>query len=426
MVDDLPSAGSRGGRQVGTLLFLTAVILAAVVVIVGSWPWPRERKPEALSRSSDPSSLGSGQERIANYVGEAACLECHPGESALHTRSGHSQTLRRAERSSIIAWLNGKTVSDPKYPDVRWTYQVRDQKLVVERTIGAQTESLALDYGLGSGKHGLTFVAIQGDKTRLDPSGVEHRLSYLANSPRLDITPGQERTPRERHHGNAAETVAFGHPMGPNQLRDCLGCHSTLTSTVARNRLETSTLMPNVSCERCHGPGRDHVDAARRGETDLTMRMGNDRGQPFVEVNLCGECHRLPRLVSPSSISPDNPGIVRFQGVGISMSACYAKGVGNLRCTTCHDPHDRASNDHAHYEAACLSCHRSAPAEKLCPISPAKNCIGCHMPQREVRGNGVFTNHWIRKPTPTQADPPKSQAAVQGARPSSLNKHDLN
>jgi formate-dependent nitrite reductase cytochrome c552 subunit len=139
--------------------------------------------------------------------------------------------------------------------------------------------------------------------------------------------------------------------------------------------------------------------------------MGNDRGQPFVEVNLCGECHRLPRLVSPSSISPDNPGIVRFQGVGISMSACYAKGVGNLRCTTCHDPHDRASSDHTHYDTACLSCHRSAPAQKPCPISPAANCVGCHMPRREVSGNGVFTDHWIRKPTATRADPSKSQAA---------------
>jgi len=415
MVDDLPS-GSRRVRQVGTLVVLTAIILAAIVMIVGSWPWRREPKPELLSRSSgDPSSsLGSGQERIANYLGEAACLECHPGESALQGRSGHGRTLRRAERSPIIAWLNGKSVSDPKYPDVRWSYQVRDKRLIVERTIGGRTESLALDYGLGSGKHGVTFVAIQGEKTELDPSGMEHRLSYLANSPRLAITPGQEGSPRVRHHGDTAESVAFGHPLGRDRLKECFGCHATLTSTVAPNRLETATLLPNVSCERCHGPGRDHVDAARRGETDLNMRMGHDRVQPWVEVNLCGECHRLPRSVSFSSISPDNPGIVRFQGVGVSMSACYAKGLGGLRCTTCHDPHDRASSDHTHYEAACLSCHRSAPAQKACPISPAKNCIGCHMPRRDVPGNGTFTDHWIRKPSPRAregADPPKAEAA---------------
>ena len=97
------------------------------------------------------------------------------------------------------------------------------------------------------------------------------------------------------------------------------------------------------------------------------------------------------------------------------MSACYAKGVGGLRCTTCHDPHDRASSDHTHYETACLNCHRSAPAQKACPISPAANCIGCHMPRREVRGNGTFTDHWIRKPSVPAlkgADPPKAAQAM--------------
>ncbi len=414
MVDDLPSAGSSGSRRVGTMLFLTAIILAAVGVIAGYWPWSRAPILQSVSRSSanlSPAS-GSGQERIAKYVGQASCSECHPGESALQRRSGHDRTLRLAERSPIIDLLDGKSVSDPKYPDISWSFQMRDKRLVVERTTGGTSESLALDYALGSGKHGVTFVAIAGEKTKFDPSGIEFRLSYLANNPRLAITPGQERSPQFEQHGLAVHSPAFGQPMGPDQLRQCFGCHVTLSSTGTRNRLQTATLVPNVSCERCHGPGGDHVDAARSGESDLNMPMAGDRDPPWVEVNMCGECHRLPssKSVSWSSIRPDNPGIVRFQGVGVSMSACYAKGVGGLRCTTCHDPHDRASNDQGHYEAACLSCHRSAQAQKACPISPAANCIGCHMPRREIRGNGVFTDHWIHKPTPARAPTPTNAA----------------
>jgi len=417
MVDDLAS-GSRRVRQVGALLFLTAIILAAVVMIFGSQPWLREPKPEPLSRTfGDPSSsLERRQERIANYVGGAACLECHPGESALQGRSGHDRTLRRAERSTIIAWLNGKTVNDPEHPGVKWSYQVRDKRLIVERTIGDRTESLALDYGIGSGKHGVTFVAIQGhQKTELDPSGLEHRLSYLAAGPRLAMTPGQARSREEDPHHVGSVSVPFGRPLSVARFQECFGCHATLTSTVARNRLETTTMLPNVSCERCHGPGRAHVDAARQGLTELTMRMGQDRVQPSVEVGLCGECHRLPTSIASSAIHSDNLAIVRFQGVGVSMSACYADGLSGLRCTTCHDPHDRASSDHSHYEAACLSCHRSAPTQKVCPVSPAANCIGCHMPRREILGNGTFTDHWIRKPGPPPrggADPPKTEATA--------------
>ena len=294
-------------------------------------------------------------------------------------------------------------MSDPTNPHVKWSYHVRDKRLVVERTAGDRTETLALDYGLGSGRHGVTFVAIQGEKTKVDPSGIEHRLSYLADSPRLAITPGQEATRQDQPSGKAAGATVFGRPLGPDNLKACLRCHATVTSTAFPNRLDAATLVPNVSCERCHGPGREHVDAARRGETELNMPMGHEPAQPWMEVNRCGECHRLPRLVSDSSIRPENPGIVRFQGVGISMSACYAKGEGRLRCTTCHDPHDRPSRDQVHYEAACLSCHRSAPAQKACPVSPTANCVGCHMPRREVPGNGTFTDHWIRKPPPAQA-----------------------
>jgi hypothetical protein len=414
MGDDLPSAGSRGGRQLGTIVFLIAVILVAGVVIAQYWPWrpDAERGPDSRSSSVLTSPSGTGQERTAKYVGPASCSECHPGESALQRRSGHDRTLGLAERSPIVEWLNGKSISDPKYPDINWSYHVRDKRLVVDRTRGGRTDSLPLDYAVGSGKHGVTFVAIELGKTDSRPGGIEHRLSYLASSPRLDITPGQEGSQRDPHDSVAAQRVGFGRGIGVDQLRNCFGCHSTVTSTAAPGLLDTAALLPNVSCERCHGPAGDHVEKARRGETDLTMPMGQDPVEPWVEVNLCGQCHRVPRAVSGSSISPDNPGIVRFQGVGISVSACYAGGQGNLRCTTCHDPHDRASSDHSHYEAACLSCHRSAQAQKACPISPAANCVGCHMPRREVRGNGVFTDHWIRKPAPTRALPPKNAAVA--------------
>ncbi len=43
MVGDLPSAGTRGGRQVGKIVFLITVTLAAVVVIAQPWAWPRAK-----------------------------------------------------------------------------------------------------------------------------------------------------------------------------------------------------------------------------------------------------------------------------------------------------------------------------------------------------------------------------------------------
>jgi hypothetical protein len=370
-------------------------------------------------------------ERITGYVGARTCRECHPGESALSARSGHSRTLWPAKAgpnpNPIVAWLDGKTWKDPEIPEVAWSYHVRDGSLVAEVTAMGRTETHPLDYGFGSGTHGVTFVALQpAAEPGLDPPGIEHRLSYFAADRRLGITPGQERpegasdrTTKERHD------VPMGNPLTPDRIQQCFGCHSTLTSTVASNRLEPATLIPNVSCELCHGPGRSHVEAARRGETELAMRFGRDRVEASVEVGFCGGCHRLPRVVVSSKLRPDNPDIVRFQGVGISLSSCYADGLTGLRCTSCHEPHSRVSTDGTAYEAVCLSCHgadsRAAPKPKPppCPVSPGTNCLDCHMTRRAVGGNGTFTDHWIRKPEPAPAGmgpaaPPGSRSPAGG------------
>jgi hypothetical protein len=340
-------------------------------------------------------------------------MECHVGESALQKRSGHDRTLHPAARNPIVAWLNGRSATDPRYPEVGWSYQIRDDQLVVDRTAGGRAAALVLDYALGSGKHGMTFVALRADPNKPASPAIEHRLSYLADGRRLTITPGQEANSQDPHDGDNPGVTAFGNPLGPVRLRDCFGCHATWISPIIPGPSEAPSMIPHVRCERCHGPGRHHVDAARRGETDLTMRMGPGRDPPNVEVERCGECHRLPMLVPGSWIRPDNPAIVRFQGVGISKSACYADGRGGLRCTTCHDPHDRASRDHAVYEAACISCHRSVPTWNVCPVSPALGCVDCHMPRRELPGNGVFTDHWIRKPAATGRGAGKPAGPVQ-------------
>ena len=85
MVENLSIAGTGRGRRLGTAVFLVAIILAAAVVIGRSWPWRPEIKPEPLSPSAADlaASNARGQEQLKSYVGEAACGECHPGESAL-------------------------------------------------------------------------------------------------------------------------------------------------------------------------------------------------------------------------------------------------------------------------------------------------------------------------------------------------------
>jgi hypothetical protein len=175
-------------------------------------------------------------------------------------------------------------------------------------------------------------------------------------------------------------------------------------------------MIPNVSCERCHGPGRAHVAAARRGapEAELSLPFGPDRWSANTLLTLCGTCHRHPSESEPDQLVPEDSSLARFQPVGIIQSRCFKESGGAFSCVTCHDPHARVSSVRGSYEAVCLSCHGggglpAAPArataghaEKTrrdgnsCPVSPRGGCVECHMPRVDAGQNVLYADHWIR------------------------------
>ena len=328
---------------------------------------------------------------VTAFVGARACQECHPGEYDAYTRSGHSLTLRDAADAPGARWFDGKTFPDPEQPGVTWSYLLQDHRLTAIRRAGERTEPFPLDYAFGSGHRAVTFVSM----TKADPGswgGQEHRLSYFRHLGSVGLSPGQEQGPDQ-----VAGTTPVGRILSSKQIYRCFNCHSTSTSAYPARELDPETLIPNVSCERCHGPGRSHVEAARRGRTGLAMPSGAEGGTAESQLRMCGECHRLPEVAPSGSIRPDNDLLARFQPIGLMQSRCYLRSDGRLRCVTCHDPHDRPSRDRLTYEAACLECHGTG-RKSACPVSPRSGCIACHMPRREAVSGALFADHWIRIP----------------------------
>src|SRR3954447_2779134 len=67
------------------------------------------------------------------YAGSRVCAECHPGEYAHFTRSGHAWTFRRAEETKVARRLVGRSVADPERAGVTWTYGSDDGRLFADR-----------------------------------------------------------------------------------------------------------------------------------------------------------------------------------------------------------------------------------------------------------------------------------------------------
>jgi hypothetical protein len=368
-----------------------AIGVAFVLAIAGAawWLLFQAPAPEAESGRSKFERAEVSPD-YGRYSGDRSCRECHPGESAAHSRSGHSRTLRPASRVESARKLDGREAADPERPGVSWRFAFREGRLSTERLEAGRSERFEIEYVLGSRRHASTFVTLL-DRDPSSPTLLEHRLSDFAGLDELGLTPGQKETtgsPGNTPHGRVIDSW--------NTLK-CLGCHSTVTSNRGPSFLDEATMIPNVSCERCHGPGKEHVEAARRGAIGdpLAMPFATGKGTALDQLRLCGECHRTPEMVASDEIRVDNPALVRHQPVGLMQSACFLKSEGKLDCSTCHDPHPRASTDRASYQGRCLGCH--GPTDRArCSVSPLDGCVGCHMPRRDVGRGMMMSDHWIR------------------------------
>lgn len=325
-------------------------------------------------------------------AGAASCRECHLAIADSYETSGHAQTFHLTAKMDLARQLDGVEFSDPlRHQSFR--YRFGDEGLAVALPTVFGDEPFPLTYALGSGAHAVTFLTLLPHRSG-ETVGLEHRATYYRQLQGLGLTVG---------HPYLSEPIEdaehFGKVLNQQKLLECLGCHTTQAAIADH---QVVNLVPQVSCEKCHGPGNDHVIAKHAGQPG--PEMGSVRRWPTAlsEIQSCGACHRLPESLKPSELSRSSRVLPRFQPAGLMQSRCFSQSDGALRCTTCHNPHEKVSEDNDRYEKICLECHR--PEAKLsCPTSDI-GCVNCHMPKVAFEGVAAFHDHWIR--IRSDEDPP--------------------
>jgi len=338
----------------------------------------------------------------ASFVGSSRCAECHPAIFQTQQSSRHAHTFLRVGELGKLP-LPPESFPDPAQAKV--THSLRrsgSEQLEQETHVENQVYSALVEYALGSGDRGFTLVG-RGDKRQ----AFELRLSrYRTGESHLwDVTTGHFPRPDD-------PTQYLGKSLTEDALRRCLGCHVTNAPAILRASGPGAS-DHGIGCEKCHGPGENHLLAIKAGFPDrfpdpaiIDPRMAS--GSRLVA--LCTECH------GKENTSPDDPTSVRFQGKTLPWSRCFQESQDKLDCITCHDPHRNAVTTSAHYEAKCLSCHSGAAAPgntkypvrtvnnlsetsraAACPVNPSSGCIACHMPKvKNVVPHSSFTDHFIR------------------------------
>ena len=325
----------------------------------------------------------------APYVGAASCAECHRATYDAVLESRHGTTFARARDPRSIP-LPDRPVPDPGNPEVQHRYQRRDDGIHVETRVGDQVFRAVARYAFGSSDR---YVTLTGQ----DEQGRSRMLRMSSyDSPRgagWDISTGLPLHPTrpDQFLGELAEP-------GDGERR-CLDCHTTNFRAIEDNAGPESADHA-MGCERCHGPGGNHVLAVEGKFADRAI-ISPGRAPRETVNRLCGYCHGLTQSHGTMGES-DDPGAFRFQGVRLQKSRCYTASDGRLHCVTCHDPHRNAERAAAPYEAKCLSCHDAG--KTTCPVNPAKGCVGCHMPRAWWEPTHSFqSDHHIRIISPRAA-----------------------
>ncbi len=344
---------------------------------------------EASHGFADESSFAH---EPAPYVGAAKCGECHQTIHKSQQNSLHARTFFTTTGLDAVQ-LPDQPIKDRYTPAVTHTLTREQGRIHAETRVDDQTFRAIVDYGIGSGDRGLTLVGHDSsDRAR------ELRLSKYSDGSGWDVTIGQR--PHPKNHEEY-----LGVSLTADELHGCVHCHTT-DGRAARERIGPTVADRGIGCERCHGPGANHVKAVETQFADLAIA----RPQLFSaerQVKICAQCH------SPKGnpiLNPDDKTTIRFQSLHFVKSRCFTESNGSLSCLTCHNPHRDAESSPAYYESKCLSCHApvSGPTAKLgktgsadghvvCPVNPKTDCLNCHMPvEKKAIPQAHFSDHHIR------------------------------
>jgi predicted CXXCH cytochrome family protein len=404
-------------RRVWIGAILAAALLTAAVFLLAMF---RHR----WSRSSQPATQASQ----SDYVDASVCANCHQDIAATYRKTGMGRSFFIPTASNTVEdYAHANTVNHQP-SGLHYTMIERNGEFFQRRSAigfdGKETSVMEerIDYVIGSGNHSRSYLhrAPDGQLIELPVSWYSENHGYWAMSPGYDW-------------------------KGQNDFRraitgECMFCHNGYPEGDAgiERSIFPEKLPQGIDCQRCHGPGRAHVEAAMSGHASPELvrstivnpgRLDRER-----QLEVCMECHLKTSFHEPSeerafgravfSYRPGQPledFKLYFEPVGhenpvgnenidnfeidhaayrLRKSACFRNS--QMTCLTCHDPHDIPRGQEAvkHYTEVCLSCHQGVAHTVALP--PTSTCLSCHMPKRRTNDavHVVMTDHFIRRTQP--------------------------
>ena len=352
------------------------------------------------------------QSQSIDYVGDQSCKKCHATEFKEWKQSHHYMSMLPPNDSTVKGNFNNITFTAD---GVTSRFFKKGSKYFIN-TEGddGKNHDFEVKYIFGFTPLQQYLIEFPGGRLQVP------RLSWDVNKKKwFNQYAGQNIPSHDWLHwtGNAQ-----------NWNTMCASCHSTnlrKNYDIKTDTYKTSYSIINVSCESCHGAGKQHVDFInddyKSGERVVGsfMKLAKNSKQ-IEELNTCAPCHARVSELSGTHIDskeimdnyiPQIPDTENYHADGqvndedyiytsFLQSKMFHKGV---TCSTCHNPHSvklkRIGNQ------TCTLCH--IPTKYDVPThtfhkkgTAATECKNCHMPGKLYMGNDLRHDHSFRVPRP--------------------------
>ncbi len=354
------------------------------------------------------------------YTGAAACAKCHAAEAARWSSSRHSKMLQKATPASVKGDFSRGTVTLRNSP-----YKLAQRGgayYITESYLTGKPEEHRVDYTLGNRR-------------------IQHYLTTLSSGRIIVLPPSWDVLRKQWFHnfdiGDPDETSEV---MVQVWNKSCFSCHVSQEQKnfdPGANEYQTAWLDFGTNCERCHGPGSDHV--ARYSATTKPAGPARDivlqtRLDPARNSQVCAQCHSFRDIYVPGYAAGDDyydhflPILEASQPVdkdpaywpdgrtrrfsndafGLWQSECYLKG--KAVCVTCHtNAHEteieRNPQLRPDANALCAQCHdgiveTATRHSHHAAGSTGNSCVECHMPRTVLSIKAEIRDHSMSVPVP--------------------------
>lgn len=382
-----------------------------------AWQRGRDRVELEEALASQLPTLGAR----ASFVSSQSCLPCHPDQHHSWQSTYHRSMTMRALPESVLASFEGQTITSEgltytltRTNDTFWA-RMPDPDLIMQAVQG--------------GKGGDLSRIPQVDSQVVMTTGSHHYQTYWVESPRLKglmqtlplvyLIKDQRWIPRGAAFMRGPEDQEL---LVTQWNHHCIRCHSTGWNpglNDATGMLETEVAELGISCEACHGPGKEHIAMHQNPINRYLGHLSSQSPDPMDLVNpakldhessshVCGQCHGVFIPSDETAMEVAHDGVQYQPGENLFDKRYYIQHPAN------EDNPDRradlkanpqffaerwwedgtvlaggreftamvASGCYTRGEMSCLSCHsmhKAPPEDQLIPQpNPNASCTQCH------------------------------------------------